>query len=579
MAEERTTEAPSGFDSAVRNFQAINEFLSVDDDSLVSVPCRALLKRLPDNLRGPAWQPTDFPDNTLQVDREQLLSQLRKGRVLFPLRTFLGDIPEDWIIHQPDAMVDLDLPEVVAAVPPELLKPKGKTSDAVIEVAAMRDYFAPKSVAADAEEAEAEAPAVAAPSAPTAPPPPVAPVAGSVPAPSQPQPAAAGDTQVPGPAEVAAAPEPVERAPLRLPFTPAAATPPAAPAEPPPAPSETEVGIRLEQPTAPAPSETDVEIRLEEPAAPAQPVADLATAAFAELPDETVVGEPEPEPEAPLAEPPEAVVPPAPEPAAPVFPPLDEPAFQEVDEALPEEAADATPAREEMEEAPAAEPQWDGVERSLGSAAAGVDVNTASLTELEQLPGVGPARARLIVDYRDVHGAFASIYDLARVPGIGPTVFRQMTGLSPAARRNRHRTVRRLLGLPLEESPSLPTMVQTLTNELGATGALLTTREGIQLSATGRMSLDRKKSDRYAAFCSQFALRTRSYLTRLGIEGGDCVFLPSASPSVMLLVAGDVVLVTTFEDTCPVPSAVSHARAVVCEFGWLLGRRGIVRGL
>jgi competence protein ComEA len=49
-----------------------------------------------------------------------------------------------------------------------------------------------------------------------------------------------------------------------------------------------------------------------------------------------------------------------------------------------------------------------------------LNLNTASLTELDALPGVGPARAAAILQYREQHGRFASVDDLARVPGLGP---------------------------------------------------------------------------------------------------------------------------------------------------------------
>ncbi len=47
------------------------------------------------------------------------------------------------------------------------------------------------------------------------------------------------------------------------------------------------------------------------------------------------------------------------------------------------------------------------------------DINTASASDLEQLPGVGPVLASRIADYRDAHGPFGAIEDLLDVPGIG----------------------------------------------------------------------------------------------------------------------------------------------------------------
>ena len=49
-----------------------------------------------------------------------------------------------------------------------------------------------------------------------------------------------------------------------------------------------------------------------------------------------------------------------------------------------------------------------------------VDLNTASVMELETLPGIGPATAAAIVDHRDQHGPYASVDDLEAVRGIGP---------------------------------------------------------------------------------------------------------------------------------------------------------------
>jgi competence protein ComEA len=56
-----------------------------------------------------------------------------------------------------------------------------------------------------------------------------------------------------------------------------------------------------------------------------------------------------------------------------------------------------------------------------GSQDAGpVDLNTATLEQLDDLPGVGPATAKAIIDERTRRGRFGSIDDLLNVRGIGP---------------------------------------------------------------------------------------------------------------------------------------------------------------
>ncbi|MFO7688447.1 MAG: ComEA family DNA-binding protein [Desulfobacterales bacterium] len=52
-----------------------------------------------------------------------------------------------------------------------------------------------------------------------------------------------------------------------------------------------------------------------------------------------------------------------------------------------------------------------------------IDINTASVQELTQLKGVGPAYAAKIVAYREANGPFAKSEDILQVPGIGVKTF------------------------------------------------------------------------------------------------------------------------------------------------------------
>ena len=55
-----------------------------------------------------------------------------------------------------------------------------------------------------------------------------------------------------------------------------------------------------------------------------------------------------------------------------------------------------------------------------------VNLNSATLEQLDSLPGVGPSTAQKIIDYRTQHGGFRSVDELMEVPGIGPAKFAEL---------------------------------------------------------------------------------------------------------------------------------------------------------
>lgn len=58
-----------------------------------------------------------------------------------------------------------------------------------------------------------------------------------------------------------------------------------------------------------------------------------------------------------------------------------------------------------------------------------VDLNAATLEQLDALPGIGPVTAQRILDWRDAHGRFTSVGQLREVGGIGPARLAQLKDL------------------------------------------------------------------------------------------------------------------------------------------------------
>jgi competence protein ComEA len=69
------------------------------------------------------------------------------------------------------------------------------------------------------------------------------------------------------------------------------------------------------------------------------------------------------------------------------------------------------------------------------TAAAQVNLNSATMAQLQTLPGIGPATAQRIMDYREQAGSFKKIEELMNIRGIGEVSFlklKALVSLTPA---------------------------------------------------------------------------------------------------------------------------------------------------
>lgn len=71
---------------------------------------------------------------------------------------------------------------------------------------------------------------------------------------------------------------------------------------------------------------------------------------------------------------------------------------------------------------PSTEDSTSAPERADGK----ININTASLTQLELLEGIGPEKAKRIIRYREEHGPFEVIEDIMKIDGIGKKTFEKI---------------------------------------------------------------------------------------------------------------------------------------------------------
>ena len=110
----------------------------------VNIPCSAFLEKLPTQFRGSNWDDESFPDVQIPCDSESLLQQLKNGHVMMDIQDVAHLLPAGWVTDEAEGEVELDLAQVVASVPPELMQPGEKKSENLREAEQTADLFKAK---------------------------------------------------------------------------------------------------------------------------------------------------------------------------------------------------------------------------------------------------------------------------------------------------------------------------------------------------------------------------------------------------------------------------------------------------
>jgi comEA protein len=68
-----------------------------------------------------------------------------------------------------------------------------------------------------------------------------------------------------------------------------------------------------------------------------------------------------------------------------------------------------------------------------------ININTASLEELQKLPRIGPKIAQRVIDYRKANGSFKKVEEIMKVKGIGEKTFNRLKDLITVGPENANR--------------------------------------------------------------------------------------------------------------------------------------------
>ena len=105
---------------------------------------------------------------------------------------------------------------------------------------------------------------------------------------------------------------------------------------------------------------------------------------------------------------------------------------------------------------------------------AAVNLNTATESELETVKGIGPAKAKMIIDDRTKNGPFKSVEDLDRVKGFGTKSVNKLRGevnvsgathISPTANKATAKSTAKVRAAPAQTASVTPAPAQALSNK------------------------------------------------------------------------------------------------------------------
>jgi len=203
----------------------------------------------------------------------------------------------------------------------------------------------------------------------------------------------------------------------------------------------------------------------------------------------------------------------------------------------------------------------------------GVNLNTATAEQLQTLKGVSPAVARRVVEYREAHGPFKSIFDLKLVPQVGRVTFRRMTGMPyNDNKRHRIRKLVKLLGVAVDHVHNLRALAERVVETPGFSGCVISDEEGLLVAECGALDCATELSAivprMYRQVDENLAETSEGAATTLSVGVSDRMFT--------IVRRGKVFLSAIHSRKKLTKGQLLFAERVAEELAWLLSRRAYV---
>jgi competence protein ComEA len=169
-----------------------------------------------------------------------------------------------------------------------------------------------------------------------------------------------------------------------------------------------------------------------------------------------------------------------------------------------------------------------------------ININQCTAEDLIRIPGVGPALAQRIIEFRRARGVITDLNQLRQIPGIGHKTLRRIVGAAPAPRGAATRLVNYLLGAPQDKELTLQEIVRLTAQLPGVRGCILATEDGMFVTGQLPAPLD---AQTISAFAPQLFRRVGRYVKELKVGHVRRFSLFTDEQPVSIFCAGKIYLV------------------------------------